>query len=207
MTTPPAVAGFTAINAGGRTTTSTDSYGGIYMVATDGASAADIRLLKIAKPAGAYTFTVHLVPTFGAGAKYPGAGICLRASGTGNIRAFGLVVNLDGITFGPASLFNRLITASGTGASPTFTTSTDRITVTSCPLVSTTGGIWLRVSDDNTTNRVWSISADGINWIVVLTEGRTVDFTADEIGLWISPTFVAAAQTQAAAWFNSYVAA
>jgi hypothetical protein len=33
--------------------------------------------------------------------------------------------------------------------------------------------VWFRIQD-NGTNRIWSASIDGLNWIVLLTEGRTV---------------------------------
>lgn len=39
---------------------------------------------------------------------------------------------------------------------------------------------WLRVDDDG-TNRLWYVSVDGINWLLLLTEGRTTFLTADQL--------------------------
>lgn len=205
LTVPPAVSTFTAINAGGRTTTSTDSYGGILMVATDGTTAEDYRLRKKTAPVAAYTFTVHMVPTLPEG-NYPGAGICWRASATGNTIFFG-VLGYASTGFGGLSLMCRYCTASSAGASPTFTSSADKVAIEGLPFAGT-GGIWLRMIDDLATTRTFQISADGINFVTILSEARTTSITPDEIGLWIAPRVASnGATTAATAWFNSYVAA
>ncbi len=44
---------------------------------------------------------------------------------------------------------------------------------------------WLRIQD-NGTNRIYSVSRDGINWITVHTVGRTDFMTANQVGIYIS---------------------
>ena len=60
---PPAVASFTAIQAGGRATTFSDSKGGLLLSMTNGLNGADdFRLIKVANALLAYTFTAHVRP-------------------------------------------------------------------------------------------------------------------------------------------------
>lgn len=202
LTAPPAVAGFTAINAGGRTTTSTDSFGGIKMVAIDGANVSDYRLRKVTAPVVAYSLTVHLVASLPF--NYAFAGICWRNSTTGNCIVFGLITYTS-TAFGGGDIFARYITADSNGASPAYTDSTTKILDALPPLG--TGGIWLRLTDDLATTRTYEVSLDGINYLTLLSEARTTSITPDEIGLCIAPrAAVNGSATQACAWFNHWVA-
>jgi hypothetical protein len=44
--------------------------------------------------------------------------------------------------------------------------------------------IWLRISDDGTTNRVYSRSTNGQVWTTLLTQARTTHLTADQVGFY-----------------------
>lgn len=198
-TAPPLVSTFSAVNAGGRTTTTTDSKGGILMVATDGANADDYRLIKKSTPGAAHTLIVHLLPSLEP-LNYSGAGVCWRASSTGNAQFYGVIVNTNN-----AVLICRNESASGNGASPTFTTGTDLSSISLMNTASLGAGLWLKLADDGTTNRTFSVSTDGINWMVTATTGRTTTITPNEVGLWITPrATTGGTSTKATCFFDSF---
>lgn len=197
LTSTPAVSGFSAINAGGRATTASDSKGGILLSAANGVSADDYRLIKKAAPAAPYTLTVHFWPMLDY-RNYSGAGILWRQSSNGSCTFFGVIQNTGG------AFLTRNETASGTGASPTFTLSSDIVSASTNEVIRYGAGVWLRLEDDN-TNRKFHYSTDGQNWIQLASVLRTSFITPDEIGLWIAPTVVAGTGTQASAFFDSWV--
>lgn len=43
---------------------------------------------------------------------------------------------------------------------------------------------WMRIEDDN-TDRICSVSTDGINWIAIFSVERTDFLTADQVGFWV----------------------
>lgn len=53
--------------------------------------------------------------------------------------------------------------------------------------------LWMRIVDDGTTNRTWSVSSDGRHFTKLATEARTTGFTSqpDRIGIYISTESVA----------------
>ncbi len=186
VTITPAVSAFTAINAGGRTTTSTDSKGGIVMSCSDGTSAVDARLLKKTAPVTAYTAITRIQPYFPQ-ASFPGAGLCVRKASDGSIITFGLVH-----TTGVPQLMLRKFTANNNGTSPTYTISgADLITLAPVASIGISGGLWFKFTDDLSATRTWSVSLNGTDWILLLSEARTVFITPDEIGIWIAAQIAA----------------
>ena len=197
----PAVAGFTAANAGGRTTSSTDDKGGIVMSCTDGTSAIDIRSIRKAAPAAPYTFKVHFRPAF-ASTNYSFAGMLLRASGSGSIVIWG--VGHNGNAF---QVLCRRYTASTTAANPTYTQSGGDFVLQTFPSLLAGNGIWLQIRDDN-TNRIFEVSTDGYTFLSLLTETRTTFITPDEHGLWIAPNVaVGGTTTTMKCFFDSWKSA
>jgi hypothetical protein len=199
----PLTSSFVAINAGGRSTTESDSKGGIFMNMTNGVAADDFRLIKKSSPGGAYTHTVHMIPTIQA-VNFSGAGILWRQSSNGTCQFFGIF--WDTAVTGLVAVIIRTETASNTGASPTFTFSSDVLAPTVLLQSMFSLGIWLRQVDDGTTNRTWSYSLDGQNFVQLATTGRTVTITPDEIGLWVGNVNSAGGATQAQSFFDSWFA-
>ncbi len=198
-TATPAVAGLTVIQAGGRSTTVSDSKGGLLMSMTNGTGADDFRIAKKSTPAAAHTFIVHVTPILHS-ADYSGCGVCWRASGTGHCKFFGVTLNA-----GTIKAIARYETASVSTASPTFTFSNDTpLTVVSQPEMTFGAGMWLKLVDDGTTNRTYHYSLDGQNYIQMATEGRTANITPDEVGVWVANVFNTGTATKATAFFDSW---
>lgn len=199
FTSTPAVAGFTTIQAGGRSTTVADSKGGILMALTNGVSGDDYRSIVKSTAGSSFTATAHLHPIL-QGANYSGAGIMIRASVDGMCQFFGVVWNGNVI-----QLMIRKETASNTSTSPTYTASTDLITLAAHPEVTLGDGVWLRLND-NATTRTYSYSLDGQNWITVTTQldSTSGNTTPDQAGMWIAQVATAGTATQAIAFFDSW---
>jgi hypothetical protein len=118
-----------------------------------GATHAELWLKTLA--AGAYTWIVH-VESWLLPSTFTACGLALRDSSGGKIitfeqNIFGSSLNLAIVQWSDAN--TRFANA--------FTTANQ-------------GGLytWFKIHDDN-TNRTYSVSRDGINWIDLLTEGRT----------------------------------
>ncbi len=196
-TSTPAVSGLTSILAGGRAVTLSDSKGGIFMQATNATTADDYRIAKKAYPGGSYTMTVKVRPMLTA-ASYSGCGICWRQASNGYINTFGLVM-----VAGVVQMICRNSTANNATASPTYTLSTDPVTLANAGNAALTDGIWLRLTDD-TTNRLWHYSYDGQNFIQFGTVGRTSFLTPDEVGIWVGNAYNTGTATNAGAFFESW---
>jgi len=195
---PPDISTFTQILAGGRTLAqAADQKGGLVIQMTNGTTADDYRLLVQSTPATPYTITAFILPTLQAN-NYSCMGLCWRQSSTGNMQVFGIVDD-NGPTF-----YWRNESANNSGSSPTYTTGTDIITVTSQSAYFTQAGngIWLRISDDG-TNRSVSYSVDGLNFIQLGSQARTTTITPDQWGVFVGNATSAGTATQAMAYFAS----
>lgn len=202
LTPVPLASSFTLIQAGGRATSLTDSKGGLLFSLTNPNASDDYRLAKVAKPvASSYAFTVHMTPML-TSAVNSAAGICFRNSSTGNATFFGICTATAGSSF----VIVRNETASAASASPTFTFSSDVISAIVCNELMWGQGVWLRLTDDGTTNKTWSYSLDGQNFVLLASVGRTSFMTPDEIGLFVA-NIANTATSNAVAFFDSYVAA
>ncbi len=199
-TATPPVSGFTTIQAGGRSTTISDSKGGILMAMTNGAVANDYRLIVKSTPASSFTVTAHFTPML-LDANYSGAGICIRASSDGMCLFYGPVIVGNAI-----QLLTRRETASGTGGSPSFTFAADALTLLNHFELTFGNGLWLRLSDDTTT-RTFSYSLDGQNFITAGTQtdagsGMTAP---NQAGMWVAQVNNAGSASSAIAFFDSFV--
>lgn len=183
-TQPPAIANFSQYLAGGRSTTISDSTGSILMSFSNPNNSEDVRCMTKAAPvSGSYTVTVHVRPTV-LSALVSGFGLVWRASSSGNINAFGIIMNTSTITV--PEFCARYSTASGTGGSPTYTFSgSNRITLAASLGACFGDGIWLQMTDDRSATRTWRFSMDGKHFLDIGSQSRTQDFTPDEIGLWV----------------------
>lgn len=162
---PPVLADLTWVNQGAAKATTTN--GGIHLWSPIEA-AVNWRLLCKTAPATPYTFTVMFLPLL-VGGNYHAAGIIHRANGSGKFINFAIMY------------------ANGWGLyiqnmnSPTSWNANVAIV-----LPQYAGGLlWLRIAD-NGTNRIFSISYDGINFMQILSQGRTTFCTADEIGIGVN---------------------
>jgi hypothetical protein len=193
----PNLSALTAINAGGRATSVVDN-GGIYMSATNLTTADDFRSLKKSAPTAPYVFTVHLFPTL-FNTNYSGAGVLWRASSTGNAQFFGVHAYQNSM-----NILIRNESASNNGASPTYTTGTDLITIGADVIIAAGPGVWLQMVDDGVTNRLFRYSLDGLNFLTLVTTGRTTTITPDEIGVWIGNVNSGGTATVASGLFDSW---
>lgn len=161
LTPPPS---FTWVNQGGASIVTAN--GGETLIDTAQASAHQCRIRKRAAPSTPYTVTVGYFPTV-KGMNYSFAGPLFRESSSGKLRTLHLGFNSSAIV----EVYSW--------ASPTSPTSQLAV-ILSATLLSSPLIFW-RLEDDG-TNRKYHFSGDGINFVQLYSEGRTVDMTADEIG-------------------------
>jgi hypothetical protein len=153
LTTPPLAASLTSVNV--TTATLVDNAGSRFLNAPD-ISASHGQFWVKTLASGAYTWITHL-ETWLISATFTAGGLALRDSAGGKI-----------ITF-EQSVFSSTLNLNVTQWS-------DANTRVSNPLLKTMFGKqfnWFKIHDDGTTNRTYSVSHDGINWLDVLVEGRT----------------------------------
>ncbi len=199
-TSTPAVAGFTTYQAGGRSTTVSDSKGGILLAMTNGAAANDWRLITKATPGSSFTATAHLTPML-LDTNYSGAGICTRAAADGMCTFFGIAL----INQRP-NLMVRRETANNTSTSPTYSFAADILTLQDHFELSYGEGLWLRETEGSLGSRTWEYSLDGQNFILVCTQtisgsGMTAP---DQAGMWVGQINSAGSAAQAIAFFDSW---
>lgn len=165
--TAPVDGDFAWINQGSASVSTTN--GGIYLLAP-ALAGGNWKIRKKAVPAAPYTLTIGFLPVM-VGVSSPAAGIVLRQSSDGK-----LVLLYFALTSATVSQIKADKWSSPTvGVANYITTGI----VTVAPMV------WLRVNDDN-TNRKFSFSSDGVNFIQVHSVGRTDYLTPDEIGFGVS---------------------
>lgn len=166
--TKPVSGDFAWINQGGASVTTTN--GGVYLSAPADA-AINMRIRKKAAPSAPYTITALILPNVMhfITTSYPTAGLVFRQSSDGKMCSFH--VNSD----------------TATGAGLNVTKWTDHVTFSAHYKTQSPAGLslmhplWLRIADDN-TNRICSLSSDGVNFSVFHSVGRTDFLTADEVG-------------------------
>jgi hypothetical protein len=153
LTAPPLASTLTAVNV--TTATLVDNAGSLFLNAPSiGASHAELWVKTLA--AGAYTWIVHLESWIHS-STFTSCGLALRDSGGGKL------LTLEQSIFS-GSLTLRVVqwTDANTRGSDAFNNTLLGKTYT-----------WFKIHDDGTTNRTYSVSHDGINWLDVFTEGRT----------------------------------
>jgi hypothetical protein len=165
MATPPAAASFTGVNV--TTATLTSNAGSLFLNAPNIAVAHGQFWVKTLA-AGAYTWIANLANVFFLTNDCQ-CGLALRSTGTSKI-----------ITFEHQALT--------TSTSLRVIQWTDANTRSNSALNLGLYGdsfAWMKITDDGTTNRTYSVSRDGSNWIDVLTESRTtfIGSAPDQAGI------------------------
>jgi hypothetical protein len=149
--------------------------GGICLKTTGVNSGDNVSILKKAAPATPYTITIgFLSGAFGTTSGL--AGFCWRESSSGKLSML--------LKEAPSSL--SAVHFSGPGSFSAFILTTR--------VASAQGLTWLQASDDG-TNRTMRWSADGQNFVDLITETSTTFLTADEVGFCINPLTASWAQT------------
>lgn len=116
-------------------------------------------------PATPYTITARC--GFSSVSKdFHAAGLLFREAGTGEITTFGPAFNVSQKT----SVF---LWASATSFGSSYASVPAEVPQ------------WLRIAD-NGTNRIYSTSADGENWVDYFSHGRTSDMTPDQVGFFVN---------------------
>jgi hypothetical protein len=163
FTTPPTFGNWSWVNQGG--STGGDVANGIGLWAATGTSD-NVRALVKAAPATPYVVTAALFIDVSQAAI---AGVCWRNSGGVSIVCFG---------WGDSTTSLRLQYFKMTNP----TTFSAAYFVQSWEIASAL--TWLRLSDDG-TNRKVSLSADGVNWVLLNTIARTDFLTPNQVGIFI----------------------
>ncbi|OBY91189.1 hypothetical protein A6723_024340 [Pseudomonas sp. AU11447] len=160
----PPTSGWSWVNQG----TSAITSSAFDQVLTGGAAGAGANVVARVRtaPGTPYTITTHLKAVM-AHKAFQSYGLCFRNSTSGAMHIFDVIASDLGLTTVAirSTKFN-----SGTSFNADYTT-------VKIPQMAN----WLRISD-NGTNRICSISEDGVNWLVIHTIGRTDFITADQVG-------------------------
>jgi len=145
------------------TATAVEANGSICIIApaNDGG---DLRILKKSAPATPYVVTALLWPLL-MNTNYGSVGLCFIQSSDSKVQILSTseAGNIQVSKYSNTSTFS----ASYGAYTPN--------------ILSNSRGLWFRIADDG-TNRICSISADGINFTQLHTVSRTDYLTADEIG-------------------------
>lgn len=165
LTPPPLLSGFTWVNQGTATVTQA-SGGAIYEKAPSGGS--NLRAMVKTAPATPYTLTALLAPT--AGGNNVRSGLCWYDSGSGKFATFSFWAQASG---DPGFEY-----AAWTNSTSFSSNSSNGFTSGPCTIG---GPCFMRLADDG-TNRTVSISADGVSFIQLATNGHTQFLTPDSIG-------------------------
>lgn len=173
LTKPPATGTFTAVNASSSTIAA--SVGGIFVSLQNNTSSDAIHLWKKSAPATPWTLTVLVAPLWVASAAANHTifiGVLFRQASDGKIILFNIEANHNSSALGSVGIDVMKWTDATTFSAR----------YAGFPLsVQPNALVFLRIAD-NGTNRICSLSSDGVNFVAVHTVGRTDFLTADEIG-------------------------
>lgn len=166
--TVPVGSDFAWVNQGGATVA--DFGGGAQILTVPGSATTSLRCRVKTAPATPYTITALLAVSFTDVASSPIAGLCFRESGTGEIVNAGLCWISSKLSWHIGKYTNA---TTWSGANYYYTGNP----IAFSPCI----GVVLRIADDG-ANRICSYSADGYNFKVLHTVGRTDFLTADQVG-------------------------
>lgn len=161
--TKPVDANYAWVNQGGASVTTTN--GGIFLSAPAGLGD-NVRIRKKSAPSTPYTITAAFLPQC-VGVQYAAVGLAFRQSSDGKMHVFW------GLFDGSSKFYSTKYTNPTTFSAHYANVETGSI-----------GGgpvLFLRIADDG-SNRISSISYDGVNFLQVHSVGRTDFITADEVG-------------------------
>lgn len=169
--TPPIDSDFTWVNQGGASVVADSQK--IFLRAPLGVST-NLRIRIKSAPATPYTITAAFLDA-NLGKNYASCGLIFRESGSGKLNTMAHTVFNAGDS---AALEIVKFTNPTLYSSPHY--------VTALPLTPV-GLVWYRIAD-NGTNRIFSVSPDGVNWIQVFSVTRTDFLTADQVGFYAETT-------------------
>ena len=165
--TAPIDANYSWVNQGGASVNV--SSGTIYLNGPS-TGVTSLRIREMSLPTGNYTLTAGFIPAI-ISDNFSSCGLTLRDSTTGAIVVFsyGFSTNLN--------------VGLGKFTSPTaFSTAyTGAVNLTPCGQY-----LWMRIKDDG-TNRIASLSMDGINFRTILSKLRTDFITPNKCGFYVDP--------------------
>jgi hypothetical protein len=171
--TPPQASDFpTWVNQG--TSTIVDNKGAIFLQGQVN-NGECLRCRVKAYPAGAFTVEMALLPNvFAYASTGIACGLCIRDSVGGKLACYGMKggsadMNVGGYNYN-----------SPTAASGTATGWPSAAHCSESPL------LWIKYYDDGTTNRVVSISVDGVTWTQMASCSRTDFITPNQIGICVN---------------------
>jgi len=147
----------------------TDQTGGGILMKHDTQSAVnDIAIIKKSAPTAPWTLTVGFIPNLlNEVSDFPSCGPVVRDNSTGELYHFFMQMRDDGLWV----LCPKF--ASPTASSTTFLTARD--------WSGGSGVVWFQIEDNN-TNLIFRLSADGVNFLTFGQEARLTFLTPDEIG-------------------------
>lgn len=167
MKIPPTVSSFTWDNQ--NSATATDNVGTIFLSKqSSGTIANQLIVLYKTAPSPPYKLTAKIIADV-APQNFAGYGLVFRQSSDGKLAGLTYVfVGSLMVAFARKFTNSTTFSADYFGSLPQYHQP------------------WVRIEDDN-TNRICSVSCDGVNWKVLHTVGRTDFLTADQIGFCINP--------------------
>jgi hypothetical protein len=164
----PVLTDFTWINQG--SATATDEYGAITLYApAQGNQNVDMHILKKAAPATPYTIEAAFYIGAMIGVNYNGFGPIWRENSSGKLANVGYFYA------------NNFVLYVSYSSSPTVAVSNWLADL----VYQRSNLLWFQISDDG-TNRITRVSSDGRHFAQINSHGRTVNLTADEVGIWLN---------------------
>lgn len=162
--TDPTTPSWSWVNQGSATVATTN--GAVFLNGTADASA-NLRIRVKSVPTAPYIVTAAFIPLLTT-ANYSGAGLILRNSGSGNLVLFDYLGDTNVVEASKWSSPTAAVAAYSVNSAFRFFN----------PV------FWFRIEDNN-TNRIFSVSADGVNFAVIFTVSRTDYITPDQIGFFV----------------------
>lgn len=167
-TDPGNVGDYTWVNQGGASASRVDSNS--ILLSAPNVGGDSWRMLVKNAPSAPYTLTMGCQYAIG-GKNYASSGIVLYNSGNGKIVNFG-----PGFDDSIGWCYRAVRWASTTSFASDVLGGGEQ-----CRIMGGIGLIWLRIEDDG-TNRLFRISADGANWVTIKSTGNTDHLTPDKVG-------------------------
>jgi hypothetical protein len=168
----PVLADYAAINLAGGSLN--DSSNGLFL--QDSTAEEGLHIYKLAAPSTPYTITARMSGMMELqSSKSPGFGLCFRASGSAKVETI-MASNNSGVGANPGCWVGVDYWTDST----TFSSALASAICFTCSL----DDLWFKISDDG-TNKLFYVSSDGVNWIQLLSETRTTNLTANEVGWFI----------------------
>lgn len=125
------------------------------------------------------------LPTADSGANHATGGVVWRASATNHVKSLGLTFSTG---------LGGIVLECGYATDGTAHIATDNLTSAGSTVFQ-----WFKLSDNGTTQK-YSVSYDGINWVLFYSENSNTNVTANQVGFFISPRNTSSQDALAALW-------